>query len=115
MGSMFLFIALLPIYAIILYVLVRERVRMHKRCHKKLCVKATNKLFSKYGGLRWNTVIEFIDQSYFVMLIMCMINFKNLSTDSDYPTSQAFNSVFAVVWFAFSIVFPFLICYIYSK
>ena len=78
MGSMFLFIVLLHFYAVILYLLVRERVRTRNTCRNKHCVKATNSLISKYVGLRWNTVIEFIDQSYFVLLMMCMINFKNL-------------------------------------
>jgi len=38
MGSMFLFVVLLPLYAVILYLLVRESVKMRNTCRNKLYV-----------------------------------------------------------------------------
>lgn len=111
MGSMYLFLLITPAYILILWLLLQIPPWFCGKFGKK---KIIPDLRERYSSQFYNDNIDFVNQGYLVLTLMSMINLTDLRLSSDYSVSEIYNSLFALTWFIFALIFPFFIVAFYN-
>ena len=75
----------------------------------------TEQISNGLKGLFWNGIINFIDQSYLILLMMSLINVNDLRLGTNYSTIENFTSTLALLWILLAATFPFVIILFYNR
>jgi hypothetical protein len=115
MGSIFIIIIAMPLVLILVVALIKL---CPKKCGRNVnwwYVYVTPKLRTNLKDFFFNGILEFLEHSYLVLLLMAMINIIDLRIGLSYNFVENLNSLLSVTWLIFSLLWPFAIVALYVK
>jgi hypothetical protein len=105
LGSLFLFMLLQPVQAIILKLI--KKLNFYKKFKPIKKVKKFAK--GQLKSIFWNGIISFYSGAYLVISMIGMINILDLRFGKDYESIEVFSSILAILFVIFAVTFPFCI------
>ena len=115
MGSLLAVLAIAPLFVILLKVLqalVPCVIVNKSNCFRKIL---SEQISNALNGLFWNGVINYIDQSYLILLTMSLINVTDLRLGTNYSTIENVSSTLSLLFISVAVTFPVVIVWFYNK
>ena len=115
MGSIFVIVLAMPIVVLIEIALINHcpcKCGLKENCFYKYVRPYLRK---NLKDLFWNGVLEFLDHSYLVLLLMAQINITDLRVGQNYSFVENLNSLLSIFWLIFAIIWPILIVALYAR
>ena len=109
MGSLFLFLFMLPIVLILSKIVKKIIPKSDWSCIARKSIRPW-----AVEQDSWNPIIQFFDSNYLCLTIMAQINLNSLRLSDEDHSVWRFNSGFALIWFSLQIIYPFGMCTLYS-